>query len=420
MQSLLRDLLLGGGNATSLNFNFVDGSPFPGQITFTRASSATRFNSSGVLETVGNDVARLDFDPATLAPRGLLVEEQRQNLFQRSEEFNDAYWTLLGATVSANSTAAPTGTNVADTLVEDTSTGQHRVTRTVSGTTNTNAHTVSFFAKASTRTRVYVGMAESPTFTRQGNAVFDLLTGTVVSTSTGAGGATGGSAAIQNVGNGWYRCSYTLTLGGADSAIFVDFNLVSSGTTISYTGNGTSGLFLFGAQIEAGAFPTSYIPTTTTALTRAADVASVNTLSPWFNSTVGTIYVEASNAQVQASLFSTDDGTASNRIVTYFNVANSPALRVVSGGVDQCNYSAGTITQNAAFKLAAAYQVNDFAASLNGAAVVTDTSGTIPTGQTTARIGTNVSLANSINGYLRRITYYPRRLTDAQLQQITA
>jgi hypothetical protein len=356
---------------------------------------------------VSNLMPRFDYNPSTLAAQGFLVEEARTNLCLQSEDWGSATWSKSGSTITANATTAPTGTTVADKLVEDTSTGTHITTQSISlgGSVDNSAYVISVFAKASERTRFQLfdnAQASS------GITSFDLSNGTVVS----------GTGTITAVGNGWYRCS-VFPLKSTSITSTLTIRLISTGSTTNYTGDGTSGIFVFGAQLEVGAFPTSYIPTTTTALTRAADVASVNTLSPWYNATAGTIFVEAANAQVSASLFSTDDGTASNRIITYFNVANSPAFRVVSGGVDQANFSAGTIAQNATFKLSTAYATNDFAASLNGAAAVTDTSGTVPSGQTTARIGSNVSSANFINGYLRRITYYPRRLSNAELQAIT-
>jgi hypothetical protein len=173
------------------------------------------------------------------------------------------------------------------------------------------------------------------------------------------------------------------------------------------------------------AFASSYIPTTTTALTRAADVANVNPLSPWFNSASGTLYVEASgvatNTGGTGSLFSFDDGTTNNRLITFMAVnGTQPSLRVVSGGVDQANFAAGTISLGTTFKLAAAYATNDFAATVNGGTVQTDTTGNVPTGQTTARLGVNVALAAAINGYLRRVSFFPRRLSNAELVSITS
>jgi hypothetical protein len=201
--------------------------------------------------------------------------------------------------------------------------------------------------------------------------------------------------------------------------------LISTGSTTNYTGDGTSGIFVFGAQLEVGAFPTSYIPTTTTALTRAADVASVNTLSPWFNASAGTIYVEASNVATNVgtsgALVGFDDATANNRIITFVQTnGTQPTLRVVASGATQADLATGPVVLGAMFKFASAYAANDFAVSLNGGPPGTDTSGTVPIGQTTLRLGVNVASAAHLNGYLRRITYYPRRLSNAELQAITA
>lgn len=393
-------------------------------ITFTRASSATYFDSTGTLQTATTDVPRFDYNPSTLAPLGFLIEESRTNSLPRSEEFSDASWTKGGATVTADSTTAPSGTATADTLTEDTSTGQHRVYRSVSGTTNTNPYTYSIFAKAGTRTRIYIGIAEGATFVRQGNAVFDLSAGTVVNASSGTGGATGGSATIQNVGNGWYRCTYTLTLGGTDTSIFCDNNLVSTGTTISYTGNGTSGLFLWGAQLEAGAFPTSYIPTTTTAVTRAADVASVNTLSPWYNATEGTIYAEfLRNTTPAASTFpqfvNIDDGGVNNRLALSTNSARNLRGQVAIAGVFTTIATANAYTEGAVSKFALGYQALNHAVVANGGTAATNTSVNVPSGLTTMRLGDQSGGAGNINGYLRRVTYYPRRLSNAELQTLT-
>jgi hypothetical protein len=354
-----------------------------------------------------------------------LIEESRTNSLTYSEDFGNAAWTKGGSTVSTDTTTAPTGTTVADSLIEDSSTGQHRVFRNATGTTNTNPYTLSVFAKANTRTRIYFGIAEGTTFVRQGNAVFDLSAGTVVSAVSGSGGATGGSATITPVGNGWYRCTYTLTLGGTDTTVFSDLNLVSTGTTITYTGDGTSGLFIWGAQLEAGAFPTSYIPTTTTALTRAADVASVNTLSPWFNATEGTLYAQGilvggpAAFPYQAALVGSNANTDSIGINW-----SSPGgqmrfvTRVSSSG--QADLNAGSNkTAGSSYKVAGRYAANNFQIAVDGTLGTQDTSGSIPT-IAALSLGGGVSFQPGANVWLQRVTYYPRVLPNAQLQALTA
>jgi len=394
-------------------------------ITFTRASTATFFNSAGVLTSAATNAPRFDYNPSTLAAQGLLIEESRTNLLTYSEDFGNAAWAKGGATVSTDTATAPTGTTVADSLIENTSTGSHRTFRTVSGTTNTNPYTLSVFSKANTRTRIYIAIVEGTSFSRQGNAVFDLSTGTIVVAGGGSNGATGGSATITPVGNGWYRCTYTLTLGGTDTTVFSDINLVSTGTTISYTGDGTSGLFLFGAQLEAGAFPTSYIPTTTTALTRAADVASVNTLSPWYNAVEGTLFVETArgytgnfvNFPHTAGL---SDGTSNNVIWAGYGANASQQLTpdIVTSGVDQLNYIFGTYSMVTA-KNAIAYKTNDTQFFFNGTALATDTTCTMPSGLNKLSIGSDPAGFQPWNGWIRRVTYYPRRLSQAEGIAIT-
>jgi len=394
-------------------------------ITFTRASTGTFFDSAGVLQSAAIDAPRFDYNPSTLAAQGLLIEESRANLLSYSEDFGNAAWTKSGATVSTDTTTAPTGTTIADSLIENTSTGQHRVFRTVSGTTNTNPYTLSVFAKANTRTRIYLGIAEGTTFVRQGNAIFDLSAGTVVFAGGGSGGATGGSATITAVGNGWYRCTYTLTLGGTDTTVFSDINLVSTGTTINYTGDGASNLYLWGAQLEAGAFPTSYIPTTTTALTRSADVASVNTLSPWYNASASTLYTEfttpvPTSVTASAVVAGFDDGTANNRFSNFYtsNTGAIAANQIVAGTPSFTISGASGLTLSSVQKAATAFAAGSYAISANGVPPVADSFASAPPTVNTMRIGLRPS-GTQANMYIRRIVYYPRRLTDLELRQIT-
>jgi hypothetical protein len=403
----------------TLSFDFVNAGVLDPSVTFTRPTNATYFDETGILRVANPNTPRFDYNPSTLVAQGLLIEESRANLWSYSDDFGNAAWTKGGATVSTDTTTAPTGTTIADSLIENTSTGQHRVSRSVSGTTNTNPYTTSVFVKANTRTRVYIGIAEGTTFVRQGNAVFDLSAGIIVSAVSGTGGATGGSATITAVGNGWYRCTYTLTLGGTDTNIFNDIALVSTGTTISYTGDGTSGLFLFGAQLEAGAFPTSYIPTTTTTLTRSADVASVNTLSPWYNATEGTAYAEVAliglSATANQNALQFSDGTSSNRIALY---RQSAALSTALSFGATINGSSWTTT--AIRKIALGNKSGDSALADSGAIAGTGV-GTTVQNVNQLRLGSNHDGTGGFtNGYLRRITYYPLRLSNAQLQNLTA
>ena len=354
---------------------------------------------------------RFDYDPVTLAAKGLLIEEQRTNLLTYSEQFDNAAWAKTRLSVTANAIAAPDGTVTADKLIEDsTASDTHTISQSatiVSG----QLHAISFYAKASERSWIAV-QATSGFGTN--SVYFNVANGTV---GTIAGS---GSATITSAGNGWYRCSFFPTVSTGTTAQIIIYIANGNGGA-AYTGDGTSGIYIWGAQLEAGSFATSYIPTLASSVTRSADVASVNTLSPWFNATEGTLFAEVIRDAVVTSAglsASINDGTTSNRLRMYHDTATSYVGDVNSGGAGQASLSA-TITAGANIKAAMAYKVNDFAMSVNGGSPSTDTAGSLPTGLTTLSLGNNIT-GNYLSGWLKRLAYYPRRLTNAELQSITS
>jgi len=378
-------------------------------ITFTRASTGTFFDSAGVLTSAAIDAPRFDYDPSTLAAQGLLIEEARTNLCLQSEDFATT-WTVTGATVSTNATTAPSGTTTADKLEEDTSTGSHLVTQNITFTAV--SHTASIFAKKAERDWIRVLFFDG---TNTFSAFFNLNTGTV-GTITGAGA----TASIQNVGNGWYRCAVTATASAGSGSFAPRVALADNNS--SYAGSAGSGIFLWGAQLEAGAFPTSYIPTTTTALTRAADVASVNTLSPWFNSVTGTLYAEYNIpvAVQNQNAVALTDGTNNNRMI--IRAANSSTQTIFIGvdtSVTQWSAALAAAPTNATTKSSFAYATNDIAWVRNAGTVGTDATATIPT-VNQLKLGADGDGTSRLSGWLRRVTYYPRKLSSAELQAITA
>lgn len=393
--------------------------PFGDIVTFTRASTATFTGSNGLIQSAATNAPRFDYDPVTLAAKGLLIEEQRTNLTTYSEDLANAVWATLRASVSSNVSTAPNGTLTADKLVEDTTASNTHAVLSFADITVVNAtqYTSTIYAKAGERSWIQLQEGQGVT----AGAYFNVSAGTV-GTVSGTGSPT---ASIRNEGNGWYRCSLTWTASGVAARIRVF--LANGDNGAIYTGDGTSGAFIWGAQLEAGSFATSYIPTVASQVTRSADVASVNTLSPWYNATEGTIfadYEQNSSTQSGGSLFVQSDGTNNNRILLTADGASSgtiqPGLYVTDASVPQVAIVAGTGTVNSLNKIAAAYKANDFAASFNGAAAVPDTSGTVPV-VNLAYIGVGATgTSGHINGHIRRITYYPRRLSNAELQAITA
>ena len=346
---------------------------------------------------------RFDYDPVTLAPRGLLIEEQRTNLVLRSEEFNNVYWTPTGGTVTANATTSPDGTANADNLVEDTSTGFHRVFASPACAANTT-YTFTAYVKAAGRTQVR--LLETTVL----GAVFDLASGTVASTDAGV------TASIQNAGNGWYRCRITNTTGAGQTAYVAQIQAISAGN-ILYTGNGAAALSLYGAQLEAGAFATSYIPTVASQVTRTADVAAINApnFAPWYNSAQGTFVAEFQtifNGTAPASSYILAfDNNASKRIV-YIGQAVDTASTFDGATIVS---SVGDVTGSIS-KVASAYSTSDRAIVSNGGSVAT---GAVAAGYSTASL-LNIAGVAATNGHIRSIRYYPSRLSNAQLQALTA
>lgn len=383
-------------------------------VTFTRASSGTYFNSAGTLTTASNDVPRFDYNPSTLAAQGLLIEESRANLLTYSEQFDNAIWSKTNATVTANAANSPAGTVTADNLIADTTTSEHLTDESFSHTNGT-AYTLSAFVKANGITDIGLRFTVAANWGGFSPQVrFDLTNGT---TTVISGSPT---STISSVGNGWYRVSITSTAGATGSS-GARLQLMN-GTNNTFTGNGVSGVLVWGAQLEVGAFPTSYMPTTTAAVTRAADVASVNTLSPWYNAAAGTLYAEGSAvSNTTDSRFAVvDDGTNSNRYQIGIGASYQGNFAAVSGGAVSADLFSSALSAGSTVKLVAAYAVNDFALCANGGSVGTDTSGVLPVGVTTLRLGKYVGALGFLNGYLRRITYYPRRLSNTELQAITA
>ena len=356
---------------------------------------------------------RFDYDPVTLAARGLLVEESRTNLALYSEDFSNAAWfgASTNGSTTANATVSPDGTNNADLFVPNTSSSVHRVIQLFS--TSSALYSVSVYAKAGgySRLSIFLGGANQ-------GVVFDLSAVTVVADTRFA--VAPSNMSIVSVGNGWYRCSFSSNISNSADNLQISPLNSSANPGDSWSGNGTSGMYFWGAQLEAGSFATSYLPTVASSVTRSADVASVNTLSPWFNASAGTLLTEfdvIGSTGASQRIASIDD-SGGNGI---FVAKSSTSLfdQVFAGGVAQANLSVAQSALNTVVKNAFAFAANDFAAVTNGGTVQTDNSGSLPT-PTQLSLGTRYTADNQLNGHLRRVAFYPRRLTDAELSALTA
>lgn len=400
----------------TLNLDFSTGA-LDSAITFTRASSGSYFNSFGTLSTATTDAARFDYDPVTRAFRGLLIEEARTNYVLRSAELDNAAWDIkVASTIAANAITAPDGTVTADKLVEDTSNSIHAVGQQINGLTPLATYAYTAFFKAAERTIV-----EMRVFNNFGSASanYDLSVGTVY------GGGVGGnmiyvSSSISPVSNGWYRCSLVFTDTNNDT-LFVPRAYLQSGGTNTYQGDGYSGLYMWGAQLEIGSLGTSYIATTSAAVLRAADVATItgSNFSGFYSQTTGTIYANGEiSVQGTNPLVSINNNTANERIDLRAAQADANIhLNVVDGGVTQADISVSRSALTAILA-AGAYAANDFMASYNGTNGTADTSGTLPTPDR-MMIGRDAS-SNYLNGWLKRVVYWNARSSNSALVTLTA
>jgi len=401
------------------------------RVVVTRAlNTATATNSSGYIQTVNADLPRFDYSPTTLASLGLLIEESRANLCLYSDDFRDTAsagssrpWAYLRCSVTANSVASPSGLVDADTLVEDASAAStHILQQVISKAASSITYTVSVYVKRGSRNYVQLWMTGSAGGTNSARASFDLINGVTGVTGVTGTGWTAGTANISASANGFYRCSFSFTTSTELSVYAWIMPCTSTAlSSVFYNGNGSDSLYVWGAQLEAGAFATSYIPTTTTSLTRNADVVSMTgaNFSSWYNASEGTLLFEGSIFVDQGSTtvdFSqiTNGVSNSNSISLCMFGANAPLFQVVNG-TTQANIDPGSITVGSVFKMAGAYKLNSFATAMNGGNSVTDSSGSIPTGMTQLGLGTRLS-GPYLNGHARKFLYWNQRITNAEVQ----
>jgi hypothetical protein len=404
---------VGFSTKPTLNLDFAGTKTLDSRITFTRASNATYFDANGVMQTAGSGVARFDHNPTTLQSLGLLIEEQRTNLVTYSSEFDNAAWSKTNATVTANAVVALDGTLTGDKLIATSTNGTHSVT--IGTVTSGTAYAFSVYAKAGEYSQLQLsGMGvEGQGF----NTVYNLATQTVTSAPTGS--------SITAVGNGWYRCVLVVTASATAGPII---RIRDAAGSNSFAGNDSDGIFLWGAQLEAGSFPTSYIPTDAVTATRNADAASMTgtNFSSWYNATEGTVYAEAvginniSGATRRYAEIS--DGTTSERFIFGYSAAAPFSTRLlVTDSTTQADINVNTgLSGTPLIKMAAVYKINDFQQASNGTLGTADTSGTLPTVNQMVLGSDYLSTANTIiNGHIRRIAYYPVRLSNDQLQALT-
>jgi hypothetical protein len=394
---------LSSGDQCSLDLPFAATKSLTARIgptpVFTRASTATFVGSNGLIQSAANNEPRFDHDPLTLACKGLLIEESRTNLLARSEELGNAYWTISNASISENNQTSPNGSLTADTIT--VSAGTPSLYRAVACTAST-LYTFSFYIKIGTLTPSDFKFA-----------VRDDTNGVFIAENIVPN--------VTPVTTEWRRVTYTFTT--PVGCVLVRPYLMR----YSYLAAGT--IYLWGAQLEAGSFPTSYIPTVAASVVRSADLCSITgaAFTGMYNNTESSIFVEGSSSGVGSGAF----GTAAIFFDVALNAVNRFTFLTTTGvlqpqlSMSPTSYyapSTKSYTANATLKQSVGIKAGVTSSSfLNNSAYSGGTNlATVATNFTALFIGSSSFNANLCNGHIKQIRYYKKRLPDVKLQTLTA
>jgi len=389
-----------------------------GDFDFSRSGSATRVNKDGLIEVVGSNVPRLDYpfiDGVVQDTPSLLLEPSRTNEQVYSEEFDNAAWGKTNVTVTANSAISPDGSQNADMISETSDTGLHTLADGYSFVSGTS-YVFSCFAKKGTSK--YFRLSAGNPATMPISSIFDLEDGTIL---TSLGGST---STIKKYSNGWYRCSVVATASATASTNFLLG--LSDGLTTSYTGNTSNNIYLWGAQLEAGSYPTSYIPTSGSAVTRNAEVCNGAGTSADFNDSEGVLFAEisalADDGTSRRISISDDSGTDFFHIVSIEFDETSSTLKVfISNGSIIDSYTYSNFNQKQSNKIAFKYNSTSADLYVNGFEVGAISSPSLPTGLVALDFDSGRSdEIHPFYGNTKQLITFKEALTDAELEELTS
>jgi hypothetical protein len=362
------------------------------------------------------NIPRLDYSNGTCP--SLLVEPQRTNVLNYSEDFANATWTKAFGSLTSNAITSPSGTLTADKFIEDTTNVEHYLEQSFTSIASTT-YAFSLYAKAAERSRIVIQLLSVSSPFENVYIEANLVSGTLV-VQQAYNGATFVGATIEELPNGWYRITGAGSI-GAKTNMRMRIYIANDLGQITYLGNGTSGLYVWGAQLEAGSYATSYIPTTSASVTRNADVISKTGISSLIGQIEGTIFYEFSVPIVQdiTRVLSVSGSSVDNRI-NISTYSDSIFVRVDVGGSNQVNTSA-VISVTNMNRIALRYKANDFALYVNGVNVITDTSGITFPASTLDRISNlQPDGTNPFNGNIKAIALWETALSNTQLAQLTS
>jgi hypothetical protein len=362
-------------------------------LTVTRASSGYAETSDGRLVEFGSGVLRR-------TDRGVLVEGARTNLLVQSQTFDNAAWVKSNATVTANAGTAPDGTTTADQVTTTNANGYIIPSSSLFAAAGGATFVYSVFAKAGTATTITLLLGATANYV----GTFNLSTGVASTSSANT------TVSMTDAGSGWYRCVLTCAavanIGYAEAQI----GRVASGLTFS----------LWGAQLEAAAFASSYIKTEGSTVTRAADEVTASLTGVAYPLSLYTEFVRNGDTGAAEGVFQVDASSRAQR--ANINVSSSDTLSVTArGGTNDGDAAVtGAISVGAITKGAGRIEVDNVQAARAGSLATADTTVSVPTSSPdTVRFGDIGDTPNYGFFYLRTAAIIPRALTDAQLQGLT-
>ena len=377
-----------------------------GDFTVSSDADATRVNKDGLIEKTVANQARLNYDPANPQDPHLLLEPTRTNIKTNSEAINN--WTQSNISTSTNQTTAPDGTNNADKIIENSGSGSHKVYESVIASSG-QVYTWSVFLKADTRSKVRLNIFGA-------YAEFNVANQTLLAQS----GIT--SYKIEDYGNGWGRFSITETANSSSTLTYV--YLLDDAGNISYSGDGTSGLFVWGGQMELGSYPTSYIPTAGSQVTRTEDFCFINSgLQNILNTSEGTLFVDVEVPRVSTGssferIALTDQTSGTDRILIDDFGGNWRVLTLSSGGTHVA--SIRSTQANTRIKIAFAYSSSQIRVSYDGNDATTTSISYTPSTTLESFKFSNKDGGNKWQGKIYQAMYFDTALTNAELKQLTS
>ena len=408
------------------------------QLTYSPNTAATNANYL----TAEYHAPRFDYSPTNIGePRGLLVEGQTQNVLYYSQDVTQATrWTIQGGiptsytSISATGGTAPDNTNTANLCTEGITLIARSIYQGLSAVAGT--YTASVWVKAGTGSTRYIRLVISSASSNFVYVTVNTSNGAITQAAANIGTATGATATVVPYPGSWYRIQLTGTLVAAVNFVFI-VPLDSPAPTItttdygrdSYLGNGSTFL-IWGAQVEAGSGASSYIPTGASQVTRAVDTAIIaagTNFNSWYTGgTSGTFvsnwYGSASSSTARSVIATSD---VDDKHLHMYQTASALTLRLADFGALATVTTANNLTANALTKGAFSYAGTATSLCLNGGTVATNTLGfsvaptflSIGGPSTTGTTITDTSVM--LNNSIRTIKYYPTRLTDAQIKDIT-